>query len=319
MMVALALLLGAGVLGGLAPGRLRSLGGAGVDAAALLMAWGVAGLAVLASAITAVWILLIPGHGSQDGVQSALHGCWDALAHGTVPRAEQIAGLGGAVLLGALTLRVLVVFGSATVRRRRARRRHLSSLRIAATRRPDDPRTWWLEHPYPVAFSLAGHPGVVVASDGLRDRLSDREVSAVLAHEYAHLRGRHHLLIAWFDALARALPFVPLFREAPQVVRGLAEQSADACAARTYGPDVVCSALVAMAGSKFCAPGDALAMAQGSVDGRIDRLTRGYSDRGPVWRSVHFGAVGALVAVAPVVAAGLALSALAVLSCPLSG
>ena len=60
--------------------------------------------------------------------------------------------------------------------------------RITANHRPDDPRTWWLDHAHPVAFSLAGHPGVVVASDGLRDRLTDRGVSAVLAHEYASLR-----------------------------------------------------------------------------------------------------------------------------------
>ena len=319
MMVALALLLGAGVLGWWAPRRLRALGLTGVDSAALLTAWAAAGLAVLASTTAAVWVLLVPSHAANDAAPSALHGCWDALAHGTVPRAEQIAGLGAAAILGTLTLRVLLVFGSATVRRRRVRQRYLSSLRIAATRRPGDPRTWWLDHPHPVAFSLAGHPGVVVASNGLRDRLTDREVSAVLAHEYAHLRGRHHLLIAWFDALAQALPFVPLFREAPQVVRGLAEQSADASAARTSGPDVVCSALVAMAGTGFAAPGDGLAMAQGSVDGRIDRLTRGYSGGGPVRRSVHVGTAAALVAMAPLVAAGLALSALAVLSRPLSG
>ncbi len=182
MMVALALLLGAGILGWFAPGRLRALGSTGVDSAALLLAWAVAGLTVLASAVTAVGVLVIPSHGSKDGVPSALHGCWDALAHGTVPRAEQIAGLGGAALLGVLTVRVLVVFGSSTLRRRRARDKHLSSLRIATTRRPGDPRTWWLDHAHPVAFSLAGYPGVVVASDGLRDRLTDCEVSAVLAH-----------------------------------------------------------------------------------------------------------------------------------------
>jgi len=114
---------------------------------------------------------------------------------------------------------------------------------------------------------------------------------------------------------------VPLFREAPQVVRGLAEQSADACAARTYGPDVVCSALVAMAAAGCAAPGDALAMAQGSIEVRLDRLllTRKYGGGGLVRRAVHFGVAVALVAVAPLVVAGLALSALAVLSCPLSG
>ena len=319
MMVALALLLGAGILGWFGPGWLRALGSTGMESAALLTAWAAAGLAVLASATAAVGILLVPRHGANDAAPSALHGCWDALAHGTVPRAEEIAGLGAAAILGVLTVRVLLMFGSATVRRRAVRQRHLSSLRIAATRRPGEPRTWWLDYPHPVAFSLAGHPGIVVASNGLRDRLTDREVSAVLAHEYAHLRGHHHLLIAWFDALAKALPFVPLFCEAPEVARSLAEQSADASAARAYGPHVVCSALVAMASTGFIAPGDALAMAQEAVEVRIERLDRTSISGGRVRRSVHFGLATTLVAVAPLAAAGLALSAIAVLSCPLSG
>lgn len=78
-----------------------------------------------------------------------------------------------------------------------------------------------------------------------------------------------------------------------------------------------------MAAAGCAAPGDALAMAmamaQGSIEVRLDRLTRKYGGGGLVRRAVHFGVAAALVAVAPLVVAGLALSALAVLSCPLSG
>jgi len=55
-----------------------------VDSAALLMAWAV-WVNRLASAITAVWIRLMPSHGAKDGFPSALHGRWDALAHASPP------------------------------------------------------------------------------------------------------------------------------------------------------------------------------------------------------------------------------------------
>ncbi|MGW4592714.1 hypothetical protein ACWEKJ_35815 [Amycolatopsis thermoflava] len=58
----------------------------------------------------------------------------------------------------------------------------------------------------------------------------------MLVHERAHLAGRHHQLVALADALRTALPFLPLFRDAPGALRELVELAADVAATRRCGP-----------------------------------------------------------------------------------
>jgi Zn-dependent protease with chaperone function len=66
-----------------------------------------------------------------------------------------------------------------------------------------------IDHEAPAVYCLPGRHGrVVVATAALR-ALDDERLAAVLAHERAHLRQRHHLLRATAEALAVALPFVP--------------------------------------------------------------------------------------------------------------
>jgi beta-lactamase regulating signal transducer with metallopeptidase domain len=67
---------------------------------------------------------------------------------------------------------------------------------------------------------------------------------SVLAHERAHLTGRHHLLVAVAQALRATLPFVPLFRRAPSAVRDLVELAADLAAVHACGPAAVRNALL---------------------------------------------------------------------------
>ncbi len=75
-----------------------------------------------------------------------------------------------------------------------------------------------------------------------------RVVDAVLAHERAHVRGRHHLAVALAVAAADALPRVPLCRAAPGAVGVLCELAADAAAVRRHGPAAVRAALAGTAG-----------------------------------------------------------------------
>ena len=46
------------------------------------------------------------------------------------------------------------------------------------------------------AYALPGWPGRIVVSGRLLDRLDDRRRAALIAHEQAHLAGRHHLFAA---------------------------------------------------------------------------------------------------------------------------
>jgi Zn-dependent protease with chaperone function len=76
--------------------------------------------------------------------------------------------------------------------------------------------------------------------------LNDAQLGAVLAHERAHLHGRHHLLLALTGALAKILPGSRLFTDGAAEIARLVEMCADDFAARRHGGDTVVDALVAL-------------------------------------------------------------------------
>jgi Zn-dependent protease with chaperone function len=89
-------------------------------------------------------------------------------------------------------------------------------------------------------------PATIVLTSAALAVLDPAQLTAVLAHERAHLAGRHHLLIAPTRALAACLPGVPLFTRAPAEVTRLAEMCADDAAARRGGRPALIAALLAM-------------------------------------------------------------------------
>ncbi|MFF5228216.1 M56 family metallopeptidase [Dactylosporangium sp. NPDC000521] len=56
------------------------------------------------------------------------------------------------------------------------------------------------------AFAVPGRPGYVVVTTGMRSLLTDRQFDALLAHEQAHLAGRHHRLARLAGTAAAAHP-----------------------------------------------------------------------------------------------------------------
>ncbi|KOV82462.1 M56 family metallopeptidase [Nocardia sp. NRRL S-836] len=306
MTVALALLLGSAAMGWLAPRVLRRIG----DPVVALVAWTSSVVAVMTTSTTAVVLLVLPEHGL--GVLESLHHCWDSVGHGTTPEIEVVSGLTGGALLAALLVRLAFVGARGARRRARARAEHLSVLRLAGRREPGPHPTVWLDHDRPLAFSLAGRPGVVVATEGLHRHLTPDEVGAVLAHERAHLDGRHHLLVAAADAVATALPVLPLFTRAASTIRELVEMSADLTAARAHGCDTVRTALMRV--SSHGAPDSALAMGRDVLDARLDRLRR---RRVPnrTHRVVSGGIAGVTAIALPVVTAAVTVVAVMLLTC----
>ena len=157
-----------------------------------------------------------------------------------------------------------------------------------------------MDDPRPVAFSIGGRRGLIAASYGLCASLDPVAVSATLAHERAHLRGRHQLLVDTADTLAAAFPWVPLFRAAPPALRELVEAAADRAAVRRHGVDAVRTALTVL--SEVPLPHPGLGMGDTAIDRRLDRLAVG---RGP-WAVVTFGrcvAAALAVVLMPTVAA----------------
>ena len=106
-----------------------------------------------------------------------------------------------------------------------------------------------LEHEVPVAYCL---PGVGVrrawsSPPALSACSTGDEVDAVLAHERAHLRARHDLVLEAFGVLHQAFPRWVSSRAALAEVRLLVEVLADAAAARATGRRPLGRALVALA------------------------------------------------------------------------
>jgi Zn-dependent protease with chaperone function len=110
-----------------------------------------------------------------------------------------------------------------------------------------------------------------VLTSGALAVLDPAQLTAVLAHERAHLAGRHHLLIALSRGLAAGFPAVPLFTQGQQEVARLAEMCADDAAARRSGRPTLIAALLAM-GTGTAGPAAALAATAGAVTARVQRL-----------------------------------------------
>jgi Zn-dependent protease with chaperone function len=177
-----------------------------------------------------------------------------------------LAGLGWVNLVGlgvaaALAARLFGVLGASTTAtlRERHRHRHIVDLAGRQHRRHscagdppgptapsatgecglcahpdrDGARLRILDHPVAVAYCVPGvrHARVVV-SRGLLTTLTAGELDAVLAHEEAHVNGRHDLVIQPFVAWERTFPFLRPAREATAAVSLLVEMLADDTAAR---------------------------------------------------------------------------------------
>lgn len=84
----------------------------------------------------------------------------------------------------------------------------------------------------PHAFAVPGRPGRILVTRGMLSVLDGNERRVVLAHERAHLLGRHHWLRAATDVCAAVNPLLIPVREA---VAYLVERSADEHAATVTG------------------------------------------------------------------------------------
>jgi Zn-dependent protease with chaperone function len=119
-----------------------------------------------------------------------------------------------------------------------------------------------------------------VISAGALDLLDQAELAAVLAHERAHLRERHDLVLLPFTALARAFPWSVLVQRSYASVALLVEMLADDHAARERPARELVTALIRVgAAGTPGTPSGTLAMADdddamggSGVTARVERL-----------------------------------------------
>lgn len=153
---------------------------------------------------------------------------------------------------------------------RALRRHHREQLDLVTQRRG---RLAVLETEQPLAYCVPSlRTSRVVVSQGALDRLAPDELDAVLAHERAHLRARHDLVLEAFSVLHRAFPRWVSSASALREVRMLVEVLADQTAARDAGASALGRALVGLAGAPSPSAGLAVAGTAGDLVDRIDLL-----------------------------------------------
>ena len=151
---------------------------------------------------------------------------------------------------------------------RQVRRRHRHLVDLLAD---DRDGVHVLEHEAPTAYCLPGLRPRVVVSSGTVASLTSEELAAVLAHERAHLRARHDLVLEAFTVLQRAFPAVVTSRHALGEVQLLVEVLADRAARRRYGARPLVAAFSALAGAG-AAPEGAVAVSDVGLAARLALL-----------------------------------------------
>lgn len=191
---------------------------------------------------------------------------------------------------------------------RRGRRRHTELVDLIGLDQPDtrlarlSSPVRVLAHPTPTAYCVPGSGHRVVLTLGALQALDETQLSAVLAHERAHLRQRHDLVLEFFTVLHTAVPTAVRSAAGLHEVKLLIELLADHFAVKAAGRRPLGTALLALAETDVP---EALGAAGDAVV-RVERLT----DRDPhtLLAAVTTGAAVLITASAPALAVATLLA-----------
>jgi beta-lactamase regulating signal transducer with metallopeptidase domain len=256
------------------PALLARLTARGTSARLGLAAWLTAMASVLVSLLVALQFLARAAIAGWSRLAEAV--CRSVAGGACGPAVYQNAifelAVGLATLAAALTLAVLAWrYGRGVQRRQRRTREHAEIARMTCRRLLGPGAAVVLDAAPRLAYCLPGRPATIVLSSGALAVLDPAQLTAVLAHERAHLAGRHHLLLSLTRGLGASFPAVPLFTLGPGEVARLAEMCADDAAARRAGRRTLVAALLAM-GTGTPVPAAALAATGCATAARVQRL-----------------------------------------------
>jgi len=99
-------------------------------------------------------------------------------------------------------------------------------------------------HAQPTAFALAQPRWGIVVSTALLETLTDDELTAVITHEAAHVRQRHHLIVGALHGGVSTLRWVPLIATMKAAIPLYLEMAADNAARRRTSTPILASALL---------------------------------------------------------------------------
>lgn len=235
-----------------------------------IAAWQAVAASVLLSLVAAGAALSISFQHVRGDLARLLDLCAENLKHGYASPGGTAAAALGVTAAALLTARTLWCGVWATRSDRRERTALVAVIDLVA-RNNVSPGAQVLDHGEPYAFCIGGKRRRLVVTTALLDTLGPEELRAVLAHEEAHLRQRHHVALLVCRTLFGTLsPFFPVFRRAMAHVRLYAEFSADDSARRHVGARPLRTALATLACAP--APSGALAASANDVETRLLRL-----------------------------------------------
>lgn len=258
-----------------------------------IAAWQALSVAFIGSVGLGGLALSVPTMRISTDVAGMLRACVMALrAQYTAPGGAALAATGTVLAIGVLARSgycVAITLNTAA----RERRRHRERLAMIGRA---DPATGAvvITHDTPAAYCLPGLRRRIVLSTGALHALDQEQLAAVLAHERAHLRGRHDLVVGFAAALERAFPRLPLFRAARADIERLIELAADDVALRAAHPLTLAEAMLALA--QRPSPAGALGATGSSTGVRVRRLLAEHKPLGKA--RTWLGALGATVVLA---------------------
>ncbi|MCV7225955.1 M56 family metallopeptidase [Mycolicibacterium komossense] len=272
-----------------------------------ITAWLTAVVTVIGCSIAAVAMLLVEAAGHWGSPDALLLSCLERLqaiilGHAGWP-ARIVATVAVAIVVGSV-IAICMRVGGALRRMRRHTFEHADAVRLVG--RSDGSDVVVIEASEPAAYCVAGRPPAIVVTTAALATLDEIQLAAVVAHERAHLDGRHAYVVAAVRGLAAALPKVALFGSAAAQIGSLLEMCADDAAARRHGRQPLLAGLLALSGAGT--PAHGLAAAGGAVLVRAERLTDPQEGLARIrTRATLTGAVAAMVGT-PVAIAALSLS-----------
>ncbi|MGH8883552.1 MAG: M56 family metallopeptidase, partial [Stackebrandtia sp.] len=179
------------------------------------------------------------------------------------------AAIAGIVLAVAVIARAIWTLTNRLLVARRERTTHAHTLTMIGHPHRDLGVTV-VDDNRPTAYCLPGRRHRVVLTTAALDALTQPALDAVVAHEHAHIRQRHHLVLAYADGLAAAFPRVAVFATAAEQIRRLLEMAADDASTARTNPLTLAEALINLAGTRT--PTAALAASTGHTATRVRRL-----------------------------------------------
>lgn len=232
-----------------------------------IVLWQAACASVIASVLLVAFAIAVPASVLGHDLAAFFEACAAMLAH--APGLSSTTTAIALATAGGVSARIAWCGAVVHLRASAERRRHAEMLALLG-RHDGALDAIVVDYDERLAYCLPGRQGRAVITTGALRNLSPEQAAAVLAHEQAHLRGRHHLVLAGAETLTKAFPGVPLFERARAEITRLVELLADDVAARRHPRILIATALVQLATGR--APAFALGAGGETALTRVRRM-----------------------------------------------